>query len=526
MDTNDYFGAQPPEIQNNPQPPQTEIPEAGACRSNQFSDPPAAPRPAADEPTPYFGPAQETDKQPAPNLNRGEQPLHTAPPRYNVPPQAHAAKEKKKKEKTVKQQLTSFGVVMVVLCFLLSFIAGAGGAFAVMSFFPTGRVKSQNDPTEITEGNVHEITVPSTETPSDQTAATEPSTQPQQTTTAPAASENRPQETTASVPAAATKSKGDIYAEAVNSVVGIRAVSERQVATFFGRYTTQTVTSSGSGFFITADGYVVTNYHVIEGATEITVSTYDGSAYAATVRGYEEANDIAVLKIDGSFTPSKLGRSSDLRVGDDILVIGNPLGNLSYTFTDGVVSYLNRMITGDTGATINMFQTNAAINEGNSGGPVYNMNGEVVGIASAKYASSSIEGLGFCIPIDDVNGMIDDIIRTGYVTGKPVLGVSVQTVSSAMAARYNISIGCYVVALGEGSAADIAGIQTADVITAIDDTVIYSANDMGSALSGKTAGDSVTVRVNRSGTSMVFTVTLDEYKPGAARTDYSNVYDF
>ena len=458
------------------------------------------------------------DEAPAPAGEPQETPAPETQPAQEVP----AAPEKKaKKEKTVKQQLTTFGVVMVVLCFMLSFLAGAGGAFAVMSFYPLMNIGNKNDTTEITEGNVHEIPVPSQET-----TLPDATTQPVQESTAAPVTETQPPETTTAAPVAAAKTKGEIYAEAVNSIVGIRAVVEQQVATFFGRYITQTATSSGSGFFITADGYVVTNYHVVNGAKEITVTTYDGGSYPATVRGYEESNDIAVLKIEGSFTPAAIGRSSDLRVGDDILVIGNPLGSLSYTFTDGVVSYLNRMITDETGTTIHMFQTNAAINEGNSGGPVYNMNGEVVGIASAKYASSSIEGLGFCIPIDDVIGMINDIMRTGYVTGKPVLGVSVQTVTTTMAIRYGISTGCYVVEVGDGTAASNAGILAADVITAVDDTVIYSATDMSSALSGKTAGDTVSVRVNRSGTDMIFTVTLDEYVPTAARTEYSNVYDF
>ncbi len=510
MDMNDLFNSIPPAGEPKPDGTAPDTgdaqpqPDAPAEDSVSFSS--YAARYLADE-----GPADPGEAQPAQENTAAK----------SAQPTAAAPEKKAKKEKTVKQQLTSFGVVMVVLCFLLSFLAGAGGAFAVMSFYPLLNIGSKNDTAEITEGNVHEIPVPSQETTLPDATA-----QPVQESTAAPVTETQPPETTTAAPAPAAKTKGEIYAEAVDSIVGVRAVVEKQVATFFGRYTTQTATSSGSGFFITADGYVVTNYHVINGAREITVSTYDGGSYPATVRGYEESNDIAVLKIEGSFTPAAIGRSSNLHVGDDILVIGNPLGSLSYTFTDGVVSYLNRMITDETGTTIHMFQTNAAINEGNSGGPVYNMDGEVVGIASAKYASSSIEGLGFCIPIDDVIDMINDIMRTGYVTGKPVLGVSVQTVTTTMSLRYGISVGCYVVEIGEGTAADNAGILAADVITAIDDTVIYSATDMSSALSGKAAGDAVSVRVNRSGTDMIFTVTLDEYVPGAARTDYSNVYDF
>ncbi|MCH5198398.1 MAG: serine protease [Oscillospiraceae bacterium] len=423
-------------------------------------------------------------------------------------------------KKTPKQQMTSFGVLIVVVCFFLSLFAGAGGAFAVINIYPAITGTPKNEAEEFTEGEMHEIplTEPKGETPNSpsETEKVNTSADPSKDIS----SEN------ASLPAASEKTKGEVYADAVDSIVGIKAAYERNIPTFFGRYTTQSVTSTGSGFFVTDSGYIVTNYHVIKNATDITVSTFDGSTYKASVRGYEEANDIAVIKIDGSFKSAVTGSSSLLSVGDDILVIGNPLGNLSYTFTDGVVSYLNRLITGDTGTTINMFQTNAAINEGNSGGPVYNMNGEVVGIASAKYASSNIEGLGFFIPIDDVLKMINDIISTGYVTGKPVLGVSLQTISASDAARYGISAGCYVVAVGENTAAFNAGILPADVITAIDGEAVYSVSDMSFILTKRSAGDTVNVRVSRDGTDMIFSITLGEYFPGEARTSYSNVYDF
>ena len=461
----------------------------------------------------YFAPAPA--EPPAAVEAQPEPPAFPAPESH-TPEDAPQPEPSGKKEKTVKQQLTSFGITMVVLCFVVSLLAGAGGAFAMMNFYPL-LSSDKKGSTEITEGEMYEIPVPGL---SESTTAA-PEDVPSEENTAEAHSE----EPTAA-PVNTTKTKGEIYAEAVNAIVGVKAVKYQQIPTFFGRYTTQTVVSTGSGFFVTADGYVVTNYHVIENSTEITVSTYDGASYEATVRGYEESNDIAVLKISGSFEAATLGTSSGLSVGDDILVIGNPLGSLSYTFTDGVVSYLNRMITGDTGATINMFQTNAAINEGNSGGPVYNMQGEVVGIASAKYASSSIEGLGFCIPIDDVIGMIRDIINTGYVTGKPVMGVSVQTVTTAMAIRYGLVEGCYIVEIGADTAADRAGLAASDVIVAVNGTPVYSVAEIPVALMGVKAGSTVDVRVNRGGTELVFSLTLDEYKPGEARTNYANVYDF
>jgi len=479
----------------------------------------------------YFSPPSPSEPEKQPET----QPEPQLEERAEAEPQEEQngkKKKKPKKEKTPKQQLTSFGVTLVVICFILSFIAGAGGAFAFMNIYPAVMGTQQPSTEEYTEGEMHEI--PITEVPSNEDVFSQDitETEPASETESAAESATATPEPETEVPATQAqsvsyeKTKGEVYADAVDSIVGIKAEYEQTVASFFGRYYTQTASSTGSGFFITADGYIVTNYHVIENADTITVSTYDGSTYKATVRGYEEANDIAVIKVEGSFKPVSVGSSSELSVGDDILVIGNPLGSLSYTFTDGVVSYLNRMITGDTGTTINMFQTNAAINEGNSGGPVYNMKGEVVGIASAKYASSSIEGLGFCIPIDDVLKMINDIISTGYVTGKPVLGVSLQTVSSSMSVRYGIPVGCYVVAVGSSTAADNAGILTGDVITAIDGASIYSVSDVSDAMAQKAAGDTVSVRVSRGGTDMIFSVPLDEYVPAQARTSYSNVYDF
>lgn len=198
-------------------------------------------------------------------------------------------------------------------------------------------------------------------------------------------------------------SKSSVYATAVNSVVGVVSSHTRYTRTLLGTYT-RNIFSSGSGFFVSDNGYVVTNAHVVENAESIAVSDYDGNKYDATLVARMQNNDIAVLKVD---IPSKsvfLGSSSDVSVGDDCMIIGNPMGNLSYTYTDGMISYINRSITTDSGYTLNMFQTNCAINAGNSGGPVFNSKGEVIGIATAKYSTS--EGLSFFIPIDDVKDFI------------------------------------------------------------------------------------------------------------------------
>lgn len=437
------------------------------------------------------------------------------------------------KKDPVKKKLIAFGAVTLAVCLVLSFLSGALGSFLVLSFYPLKNLgTTQEQVTENVfipeyESAVTEASVPSTvpeeassgtpeqaSTAEEQTSASVPGTQPAE-----------PQ-TTAAPPAALSKTKGEIYADAVDSIVCVEALSEQTVIGFFGRSYIRKYSSLGSGFFVSADGYILTNYHVVEDASQVTVTTYDGAEYSARIIGSEPSNDIAVLKAEGSFTPVETGDSSSLRVGDDVLVIGNALGELSYTFTDGVVSYLSRAVTTESGSVINMFQTNAAINEGNSGGPVYNMNGEVVGIASAKYASGSVEGLGFCIPINDVLGMVSDIIACGYVTGKPSMGVSVQTVTTSMSYTYNIPTGCYIVAVGSGTAAEKAGLTEQTVITHINDTRISTCGDLAAVLSGKKAGDGITVTY--SGAEGTFTVelTLDEYRPAEARTNYSNVEDF
>lgn len=320
-------------------------------------------------------------------------------------------------------------------------------------------------------------------------------------------------------------SKGDLYAMAVNSIVSVKATWTEYYTSIFGSYS-QPVTSKGTGFIITDDGYILTNYHVIKNGTNITATDYDGNEYTAVLVGSEPANDIAVLKIDAEKTPVVLGESADLKVGDDIMVIGNALGELSYTFTDGIVSHLSRQVSTEDGMSINMFQTNAAINNGNSGGPVYNMYGEVVGIASAKYASETIEGLGFCIPIDDVKIMISDIINYGYVTGRACLDITLQTITAEMSARYALPEGCYVVALDKGGAASNAGLQSKDVITGLGNEDVHSCEDVARILNKYKSGDTIAITYVRNGKTETRTTTLSEYTLKNPRTSYSNVFDY
>ncbi|MGM9585547.1 MAG: S1C family serine protease [Faecousia sp.] len=302
-----------------------------------------------------------------------------------------------------------------------------------------------------------------------------------------------------------------LYASCVDGVVAISAT-----VTTTGIYgNTSTGSSSGSGFILTEDGYIVTNYHVVEDSTDLKVTTHDGTEYAATLVGKDSTNDVAVLKIEATGLPAvTLGSSHDLAIGDMVAAIGNPLGKLSATQTIGYVSGINREVSTGNVTTISMIQTDAAINPGNSGGPLFNMYGQVVGITTAKYSGTtnsgaSIEGIGFAIPIDDVASMLDDLIDYGYVTGA-YMGVSVTNVDEEAASRYSLSSGAYVERVESGSAAEKAGIQVKDIITDVGGHTVTNITDLTRALRSFKAGDTTTVTVVRGGSKLTMEITLDE----------------
>ena len=302
---------------------------------------------------------------------------------------------------------------------------------------------------------------------------------------------------------------GQVYAQNVPAVVAI--ASQSTTTNIYGQ-ATQTA-SAGSGFLISNDGYVVTNYHVVEGATSLSVLTYDGQVHTAERIGYDEANDICVLKIEGEDFPCvQIGSSNALGVGDQVVAIGNPLGELTSTLTVGYVSAKDRVVTTD-GSTINMLQTDAAINAGNSGGPLFNMQGQVVGITTAKYSGTtesgaSIEGIGFAIPMDDVLGMIQDIQENGYVSGA-YLGVSVMDVSES-AQMYGLPAGAYVDSVVSGLAADRAGLKKQDIIVSIGGYNVGSMADLTRVLRKFKPGDTTTISVYRNGQQIDMKITLDE----------------
>ncbi len=322
------------------------------------------------------------------------------------------------------------------------------------------------------------------------------------------------------VPTAAM-TPGDIYNAACQQVVGI--TTEVSYSNFFGMSVSQPV--SGTGFFISEDGYVLTNYHVIEYAVEYgspaKVITHDGTEHTAVIVGSDRDNDIAVLQIDGSgLNAAALGNSDSIRVGDRIYAVGNPLGELQFSMTTGSVSATDRLISVEASApAINMFQIDAAVNHGNSGGPVYDISGNVIGIVTAKYSDNNIEGIGFAIPINDAVDIATDLITTGYVTGKAKLGVEAQTVSGRAAKYYNTVEGALLRYIQPGSCAEAAGLQVGDIIYGLGDFEIYSRDDLQAAVRSYHAGDTVELSVYRNRQHLTVMVTLDENIPETVQAE-------
>lgn len=313
-------------------------------------------------------------------------------------------------------------------------------------------------------------------------------------------------------------SMSEVYASNVNSVVSINVSA---TTNYFGQ-TVQTA-ASGTGFFITEDGYILTNHHVISDASSVKVTLYNGETYDAKVIGSDEDYDIAVLKIDVTgATPVVLGDSSKVAIGESVAAVGNPLGELTFSMSEGIVSCVNRAINVD-GTPFNMIQVDCSINPGNSGGPLMNLYGEVVGIVSAKYStysSTTVEGLGFAIPIDDVKSIITDIMENGAVTGKAYMAVTVGTMNSQMAAQYSIDIdqGVFVYSVVKGGAGDKAGLRLGDVITKMGDTTLTSRQDLSAALKSYRAGDTATLTVFRDGSYITTDITFDQ-QPQITGTD-------
>ena len=268
--------------------------------------------------------------------------------------------------------------------------------------------------------------------------------------------------------------------------------------------------SEGSGIIATSDGYIITNAHVVEGASSLKVILSDGTSYEAQLVGSDSITDLAVIKIDATgLQAAEFGSSGDLEVGDSVMAIGNPGGlELSSSVTQGIVSALNRQITNsETGYTMDCIQTDTAINPGNSGGALVNMYGQVVGINSSKIVAEGFEGLGFAIPIDDAQSVISNLKEYGYVKDRAVLGITGQYLDSMSARFYGLTSGMYVASISNESVSN-AGITQGCIITKIDDTDVTSSNTITSYVSKKKPGDKVTLTVVNDLTDRTFTADV------------------
>ena len=423
----------------------------------------------------------------------------TVPPRYHCAGEKREQREKRTRPPREKRGVGAAGLVAACLvCALLGSVGGAAivGASLAPDIQAEQPAAGTPDPTVINVAS-----------------------------SSPAAVE------TNIVPSGKELTATEIYELAKTRAVAI--TTEITYTNIFGYTSSGAV--SGSGFIISANGYIITNYHVIKQAAEggytVNVLTYDGGKLDAEIVGYEEDNDIAVLKVDAQgLSAVTIGNSDTMQVGESVYAVGNPLGELEYTMTGGMVSALDRAISSrdsSTGTvrTVNMFQFDAAVNEGNSGGPLFNSRGEVIGVVAAKYSETGVEGLGFAIPINDAVTIANDIITNGYVTGKPYMGVAVQTVSSAVAQYYNMVRGAYVSAIEIGSCAETAGIEVGDIITSLGGEDISSESDLAAAKKAFKAGETAPLTLYRSGEYLELEITFDEQQPDTGLSSRYGSFD-
>ena len=307
-----------------------------------------------------------------------------------------------------------------------------------------------------------------------------------------------------------------IYNQNVPAIVGITNEFTQNV---FGQSASSA--STGSGFIISSDGEILTNYHVVEGAERLTVTLYDGREYPATLVGYEAESDVALIKIEAEGLPvCAIGDSDQVYVGEQIAAIGNPMGELTYTMTVGYVSAMDRFVNTD-GTPISMIQVDAAINPGNSGGPVFNLYGEVIGIATAKYSGTlsdgaTLEGLGFAIPINDIVEILNDLRVSGKVPDRAYMGVMVSMLPLDKE-TYGVDHGVFVQSVDEGGSAYKAGVQANDIILKIGDVELNAYENLQQTLRGYRAGDETTITVYRNGETITLPIVFDA-KPDTTDT--------
>lgn len=317
------------------------------------------------------------------------------------------------------------------------------------------------------------------------------------------AAENLPQltivQSPAGIPTVASDEDGalslqEIYRRCIGSVVSIVTVTPSGKA-------------SGTGIIMSEDGYVITNHHVIESAQAVSVLTSDNQEYAASVVGSDETSDLAVLKVEAEgLQAAEFGDSSVLQVGDSVAAIGDPLGTaLRGTMTDGIISAINRDLTVND-RTMSLIQTNAALNNGNSGGPLINCYGQVIGINTMKMSnfyslSATVEGIGFAIPIDTAKPIIDELIEKGYVSGRPAIGIDGETLPATYRIYYRLPQGIYVTRVYRNSDAAAKGVSEGDIITAIDGVSVTTMEQLNRVKNQFTAGQTITLTIYRGGVS-------------------------
>ena len=403
-------------------------------------------------------------------------------------------KNKKSKKSSEKSGIGAKGIVAIILsCALVFSCIGFGSAVVLGKTIAANQTTTSQEASNSSDSSNH-----SSSNNSAETAESENSTGTDFSLTVAEAEED-------------ALTTPEIVAKAQDSVVEI--VTEEVVT---GSMMQQYISSgAGSGVIITSDGYILTNNHVIDGAETITVTLHNGDSYDATLVGTDDQLDIALLKIEATdLTPATIGSSSDLVVGQTVVAIGNPLGQLGGTVTQGIISALDRSITID-GVTMNLMQIDASINPGNSGGGLFDAQGNLIGIVNAKSTGDDVEGIGFAIPIDDALSIIDDLKEYGYVRGRALIGISMLDITSEeMAWMYRVNYtGCYIYSVTEGTAADEAGLQSGDLIVSVNGTEVSTSTEVKKVLEDLSVGDEVTFVVLRNSRQITVTVTAGEYNP-------------
>ena len=448
------------------------------------AEPAADPAPAEPEPVTEPEPVEPEPAEPEPVMEPADEPEQTfgqsqyihrgEPVQYAIPAEVPKKKKKKKRISGVAVALTA------LLCMLSALLGAFLGGSLVKRSIPVPEAPAQVDPT--LESRIKALEEAAKKAPQQQAYDAQTSV----TTT-------------------------QVYEQNVPTVVGI--MNSKTATNVFGQ--TAGIASAGSGFIIRSDGYVVTNCHVVEGAETLRVSLYNGQEYDARLVGADADYDVAVLKIEAEELEAvTIGDSDLLRVGDQVAAIGNPLGELTLSMTVGYISARDREINTD-GRPMNMLQTDVAINAGNSGGPLFDMKGNVIGITTAKYSGStssgaSIEGIGFALPINDVMGIVNDLLELGYVTGRAYLGVTTMEMDARTAELYSLPLGVYVSSVTKGSCAETAGMKKGDIILRVGDIDTTSYSELKRALRAFSPGDQTTVTVYRGGTQLELPITLDE----------------